>query len=465
MHQRQPAGPGDRLLVQTLQGPEEVVPLQQRHVPRVGAAVEPRGQDRRDRGTVHRRVLGEDQPLELLQGRPGVDAQLVGEGGAGPLVGGERVGLAAGAVLRAHEQRPERLAHRVPAHQGLELRDRRRDTGSPEIGRDAAFEGIQPQRTQALGLGLEQLAAGELGVRAAPPQAERVGQGVAGLVDAAVEQCRAAPSDLALEDESVDVVGRDVEDVAVPAGADDVGHAEVTAQPRDVGLQGRGGRCRRLRAPEPVHQPVVTHLMPGSEREQRQQPPRQLPADVDRAAAMTDFERPKDPDLHLIDGRHAAPRPAGEKYPGWLACRRLAGPGTTVCGAPPTGGRVELSKEPVMTTTTATSTDLRGASTSTYKSGSRRPSRRTTWILAGAAAVAITAGSVVVGLQVADDDPPTGVGASVSSAVVNDPAGPQHGLGPVSPSVARHAASIEATQVAHGTAGALSDAAGRPLLP
>ena len=84
-----------------------------------------------------------------------------------------------------------------------------------------------------------------------------------------------------------------------------------------------------------------------------------------------------------------------------------------------------------MTTTTATSTDLRGASTSTYQPGSRRPSRRTTWILAGAAAVAITAGSVVVGLQVAGDDPATGVGASVSSAVVNDPAGPQHGLGPV----------------------------------
>jgi hypothetical protein len=118
-----------------------------------------------------------------------------------------------------------------------------------------------------------------------------------------------------------------------------------------------------------------------------------------------------------------------------------------------------------MTTTTATSTDLRGASTSTYKSGSRRPSRRTTWILAGAAAVAITAGSVVVGLQVAGDDPATGAGVSVGRAAVNDPAGPQHGLGPVSPSVARHAASIEATQVAHGTAGALSDSSGRPLIP
>ena len=64
-----------------------------------------------------------------------------------------------------------------------------------------------------------------------------------------------------------------------------------------------------------------------------------------------------------------------------------------------------------------------------------------------------------------DAAPATGVGATVSSAAVDDPAGPQHGLGPVSPSVARHAASIEATQVAHGTSGALSDAAGNPLLP
>ena len=116
-----------------------------------------------------------------------------------------------------------------------------------------------------------------------------------------------------------------------------------------------------------------------------------------------------------------------------------------------------------MTTTTATSTDLRGASTSTYQPGSRRPSRRTTWILAGAAAVAITAGSVVVGLQLADADPATG--ASVSSSAGNDAAGPQHGMGPARAVAAQDSASIEAAQVAHGTRGAISDAAGHPLLP
>jgi hypothetical protein len=119
-----------------------------------------------------------------------------------------------------------------------------------------------------------------------------------------------------------------------------------------------------------------------------------------------------------------------------------------------------------MTTTTASSTDLRGASTPTYAPGSRRPSRRTAWVLAGAAAVAISAASVVVGLQLADADPATGVGTSVGSAVGNDAAGPQHGQGPAArASDARDAASIEAAQVAHGTAGSVSDAAGRPLLP
>jgi hypothetical protein len=119
-----------------------------------------------------------------------------------------------------------------------------------------------------------------------------------------------------------------------------------------------------------------------------------------------------------------------------------------------------------MTTTTATSTDIRGASTSTYAPGTRRPSRRTPLVLAGAAAVAITAGSVVVGLQMADAEPATGVGTSVSSAVGNDAAGPQHGQGPAARAAdARDAASVETAQVAHGTAGSLSDAAGHPLLP
>ena len=118
-----------------------------------------------------------------------------------------------------------------------------------------------------------------------------------------------------------------------------------------------------------------------------------------------------------------------------------------------------------MTTTTATGTGIRGASTSTYAPGTRRRvSRRTTLVLAGAAAVAISAGSVVIGLQLADADPATGV-AGVTSSAGKVAAGPQLGLVTASAADARDAASIEAAQVAHGTAGSLSDAAGHPLLP
>ena len=117
-----------------------------------------------------------------------------------------------------------------------------------------------------------------------------------------------------------------------------------------------------------------------------------------------------------------------------------------------------------MTTTTATGTDLRGASTSTFAPGSRRLSRRTAFVLAGAAAVAITAGSVIVGHQLADAEPAPAVDGVTTSAG-NDAAGPQHGMGPTRAAAAQDSASIEAAQVAHGTAGSISDAAGRPLLP
>ena len=44
------------------------------------------------------RSLREDVVLQLAQGRPGVDAELFGEPGAGPAQRGERVALAAGLV-------------------------------------------------------------------------------------------------------------------------------------------------------------------------------------------------------------------------------------------------------------------------------------------------------------------------------------------------------------------------------
>ena len=177
MHEDQPSRPRERFVMQGLQGLDQVGPLHQCHGLRVRTSDRPEGEERRDARHVHRRVLREHQPLQLLQLRAGVDAELVGQRPPRALVGRERVGLPAAAVLRAHQQGPERLAHRVPADQRLELGDRRRDAGPAEVGGDPLLEGVQPQRTEPLGLDVERLAAGELGVRPTAPRAERVRRG------------------------------------------------------------------------------------------------------------------------------------------------------------------------------------------------------------------------------------------------------------------------------------------------
>ena len=54
-----------------------------------------------------RRVLVEDLLLELLQPRPGLEAELVGQPGPDALVGRQRVGLAPRAVERGDQQLPQ----------------------------------------------------------------------------------------------------------------------------------------------------------------------------------------------------------------------------------------------------------------------------------------------------------------------------------------------------------------------
>ena len=109
--------------------------LQRREVPR--------------RRGAERGVVLEDLALELLQARARVEPEVLGEPRADALIGGERVGLAAGAVERGDQQRPQAL-----------LVGRARD-GGLEVGDDRLAE-PQPRRE----LGLEQLGPGLLELRA-----------------------------------------------------------------------------------------------------------------------------------------------------------------------------------------------------------------------------------------------------------------------------------------------------------
>ncbi len=92
-----------------------------------------------------------------------------------------------------------------------------------------------------------------------------------------------------------------------------------------------------------------------------------------------------------------------------------------------------------------------------------RPSR-TTWAVAGAAAVMVAAAGATVAVAVRSSDDPAAPAVSTVSSADADAAESSHGFGPGVPA-ADQAVRLgpEAVQLVHGTRGALRDAAGRPL--
>jgi hypothetical protein len=96
------------------------------------------------RAPIQARVLGEDGGLKLLQRRARVDAQLLGQGLAGPSVGLQRLGLPAGAVQGQHEQPVQPLVQRMPGDEGLQLADELGVAPEGQIGLQAGLQGAQP---------------------------------------------------------------------------------------------------------------------------------------------------------------------------------------------------------------------------------------------------------------------------------------------------------------------------------
>src|SRR4051794_21891697 len=81
----------------------------------------PRPAGPRRAGRVQRRILHEDGPLQLSEAARRLEAELLVERAPEGLVGGERLGLAAGAVEREHELGPQPLAQRLVSAEDLEL--------------------------------------------------------------------------------------------------------------------------------------------------------------------------------------------------------------------------------------------------------------------------------------------------------------------------------------------------------
>ena len=103
-------------------------------------------------------------------------------------------------------------------------------------------------------------------------------------------------ADEALEPQRVDLLRRDVEEVARCARLDRRA-AEELSQLRDVALERVRGAGRRVLAPQPVDEPVLRQHPARIEREDREQGAQLLATDLDRPLAVSCFERAEQADL------------------------------------------------------------------------------------------------------------------------------------------------------------------------
>ena len=228
----------------------------------------------------------------------------------GVLVGLERVGLAVGAVEGEHQLGPETLPVRVLVDERLELPDHLAVAAEHELRLDQPFERDGMQLVEPGGLALRERLVGEVGQRRAAPQRERLLEGRhRGLRASRVELgpgLRHEP----LEPVRVELLGVELELVAVVARDDHVrGPAsERLPEPGDVHLQRLGGRRRRVLAPQLVDHAIGAERLVRVQQEQREHGSALAAAQRDALASFESLERAEDAEVHASGGRG---RPGG----------------------------------------------------------------------------------------------------------------------------------------------------------
>ena len=125
---------------------------------------------------VERGILAEDGLLQLLERGAGIDPELVDERLSRDPVVLERLGLAAGPVLREHELRQQALAQGVLGDERLELGHELGVLAEREVGVDPPLDRQQVQILEAHDRGLRERLVGEIRKRRPAPEPERLAQ-------------------------------------------------------------------------------------------------------------------------------------------------------------------------------------------------------------------------------------------------------------------------------------------------
>ena len=247
----------------------------------------------RDRWRSELGILAQHAPLELLQLRRGVEAELVGEREPGGPVDLERLGLAAAAVQRKHQLAAQPLAQRMEGDELLQLADDRSVPAERELCVDPLFLGSDAQLVETRRLEPGEFLLLEVGERRAAPEVERLAQQPRRRGGLRRSRLLQEP----LEAVAVDRVATDREPVAGRVSDEHVA-ADQLAQRRDGVLERPGCGGGRALTPEVRDEPVGRHDLARPQRQCRQErtllPARQR----DDPVAVQGLERAEQADLH-----------------------------------------------------------------------------------------------------------------------------------------------------------------------
>ena len=205
--------------------------------------------------TVQGVLLLEDGLLQPEEAGPRLDAQLLAQHGAAPLVPAQGVGLATQPVEAEEERDPHPLPEPVEGDRRLGLGHGAGRVARTEERLEALLHGRRPQGLEAGHLGGRPRRPVDVGERRTPPPGQSHRQPVRGGGRVAPDQLGRGGVHVLLELPHVDPDQRRVEGVGPVPGAHGV-VAEGPTEPPDVALQ----RARRRRRGAPAHSCSMSSL-------------------------------------------------------------------------------------------------------------------------------------------------------------------------------------------------------------
>jgi hypothetical protein len=258
----------------------------------------------RARGVLKFRGVGEDLRLESLERRRGLQAELRQEVRARPLVGGERVRLAAGPVQREHQRGGQPFTLRVRGNERLEVADERALVPELQLGVDSRFQCREPQLFQAADFCLGERPVRDFGQRWPAPQFQRVAQELDRTCRLSALQPPTALAQPRRENLRIDSIGRNREAIAARHRFKELrASARIVpikrpAEPGDRHLKALDRARRGRLAPQRIGQHIRRQRPVRVQHEQGAQDPLLLTAELHGPSATLDGQRPQDPEFH-----------------------------------------------------------------------------------------------------------------------------------------------------------------------